>query len=234
MRACRSLALTVSSFSVMPVAFLHSCVIWPFSSTSEAGTKSAQRSQWTAVSCAKAGARPLARMAARPPACAATALDPDSLRSLRRAMRAMILLPSLLCAAVTRARYCALELHVSGRALARRGVACQLCVRSALPPQKRHSRVVRPDVPGLTLFENTPIQPKPQPQLGPRMAISRRSGPWGNADMAVTGMARIGQVMPHHGPRPGLDHRIAGSTCLRDQLLADRGHPPPERRACRR
>jgi hypothetical protein len=29
MRDCRSLALTVSSLSVMPVAFLHSCVIGP-------------------------------------------------------------------------------------------------------------------------------------------------------------------------------------------------------------
>ena len=67
MRDCRSLALTVSTLSVMPVAFLHSCVIGPLSSTSEAGTKSAQRSQWTLVSWASAGARPLARMAAMPP-----------------------------------------------------------------------------------------------------------------------------------------------------------------------
>ena len=63
MRDCRSLALTVSTLRVMPVAFLHSCVIWPLSSASEAGTKSVQRSQWTVVSWASAGARPLARMA---------------------------------------------------------------------------------------------------------------------------------------------------------------------------
>ena len=44
-RSCRSLALIVSTLSVMPVAFWHSCVIWPLSSTSEAGTKSDQRSQ---------------------------------------------------------------------------------------------------------------------------------------------------------------------------------------------
>ena len=45
MRDCRSLALTVSTLSVIPSAFLHSCVIGPLSSVSEAGTKSAQRSQ---------------------------------------------------------------------------------------------------------------------------------------------------------------------------------------------
>src|SRR5258707_4525554 len=120
MRDCRSLALTVSSLSVMPVAFLHSCVIGPLSSTSEAGTKSAQRSQWTVVSWARAGARPLARMAARPP-------DADSVRPLRRAMRAMI-----------SSRHCrALEVRVvvhrnyaSSFARARRGVVCQLCVLS--------------------------------------------------------------------------------------------------------
>ena len=39
-RACRSLALMFSTFSVMPVAFWHSCVIWPLSRTSDAGTKS--------------------------------------------------------------------------------------------------------------------------------------------------------------------------------------------------
>src|SRR6516162_307821 len=90
MRACRSLALMVSTLSVMPVAFWHSCMIWPLSSMSEAGTKSAQRSQWTVVPCAKAGTRPAAATAARPPVCAATALDADSFRSLRRVMRVMI------------------------------------------------------------------------------------------------------------------------------------------------
>src|SRR5580692_4972398 len=118
MRDCRSLALTVSSLSVMPVAFLHSCVIGPLSRASEAGTKSAQRSQWMVVSCAGAGARPLARMAARPPACAATAPDADSFKTLRRAMRAMI--SSRDC--------CVLELRVIGHAVARRGVVYQLRV----------------------------------------------------------------------------------------------------------
>src|SRR6266478_9269255 len=83
MRDCRSLALTVSTLRLMPVAFLHSCVIGPLSSTSEAGTKSAHRSQWMDDSWASAGARPLARMAAMPP-------DADSFRTLRRAIRAMI------------------------------------------------------------------------------------------------------------------------------------------------
>src|SRR4051794_27750376 len=81
MRDCRSLALTVSTFSVMPVAFLHSSVILLLSKASEAGTKSVQRSQWTlAAPWAIAGARPVARMAARPPVDA---------KSLRRAMRVM-------------------------------------------------------------------------------------------------------------------------------------------------
>src|ERR1700682_1423935 len=119
MRDCRSLALTVSSLSVMPVAFLHSCVIGPLSSTSEAGTKSAQRSQWTVDSWARAGARPLARMAARPPVGAATAPDADSFRSLRRAMRAMISSRDCLCAGTTRHR---------SRTGARRDVVCQLRV----------------------------------------------------------------------------------------------------------
>src|ERR1700704_4395842 len=88
-RACRALALMVSTFSVMPVAFWHSCVIWPLSRTSDAGTKSAQRSQCTVVPCAKAGARPLAKMAAKSPVRAATAPVAESLRSLRRVMRAM-------------------------------------------------------------------------------------------------------------------------------------------------
>src|SRR6202000_31220 len=80
MRVCRSLALTVSTRSEMPVAFLHSWVIAPLSRASDAGTKSAHRSQWTDRSSASAGARPVARMAARPPA---------PVKSLRRAMRVM-------------------------------------------------------------------------------------------------------------------------------------------------
>src|SRR5882757_1913191 len=169
MRDCKSLALTVSSLSVMPVAFLHPCVIRPFSSASEAGTKSVQRSQWMVVSCAKAGARPLARMAARPPVPAATAPEPDSFRSLRRAMRAMIS-SDYYC--VLELRGCALELRdyapelrVLGDVLARAEVSFANCAsRSALPPQGLHSRSVRRVLPELTLVENTPIQPRPQPQ----------------------------------------------------------------------
>src|SRR6516225_8758222 len=96
MRDCRSLALIVSRLSVMPVSFWHSCVICPLSSTSEAGTKSAQRSQWILVPCAYAGARPVARMAASPPVCAATRPAPDNLRTLRRVMRAMFPPPIIL------------------------------------------------------------------------------------------------------------------------------------------
>src|ERR1700730_16990419 len=109
-RDCKSLALTVSSLSVMPVAFLHSCVIGPLSSTSEAGTKSAQRSQWTVASCAKAGARPLARMAARPQSAPATALDEDIFRPQGRGMGAII--SSRHCCALELRDCCALELRV--------------------------------------------------------------------------------------------------------------------------
>ena len=45
MRAWMSLALIVSTVSLMPSSFWHSLTISPLSSTSEAGTKSAQRSQ---------------------------------------------------------------------------------------------------------------------------------------------------------------------------------------------
>src|SRR5216683_7352569 len=171
MRACRSLALTVSSLSVMPVAFLHSCVIWPLSSTSEAGTKSAQRSQWTVVSCARAGARPLARMAARPPACAATAPDPDSFRSLRRAMRAMI--SSRDCIGV-RWNYASSVAHLRAEMS-----FANYASRSAATPQEPHGRSVQPGAPGdnATLVENTPIQPKPQPQpwcAGRKTVMKRR------------------------------------------------------------
>ena len=50
-RACTSLPLMVSTLSVMPVALWHSCVIWPLSSTSEAGTKSASAAsgRWSPV-----------------------------------------------------------------------------------------------------------------------------------------------------------------------------------------
>src|SRR6266545_1373474 len=117
MRDCRSLALTVSTLSVIPSAFLHSCVIGPLSSVSEAGTKSAQRSQWTPVSWAIAGARPLARMAAMPP-------DADSVRTLRRAIRAMIPSCHVFHLRVgVRWNYASLP-----RTCARRDVVGQLCV----------------------------------------------------------------------------------------------------------
>src|SRR3954452_9062583 len=100
MRDCRSLALTVSTFSVMPVAFLHSSVILLLRKASEAGTKSVQRSQWTlAAPWAIAGARPVARMAARPPVDA---------KSLRRAMRVMFASRTL-CFGEEETRRCALE-----------------------------------------------------------------------------------------------------------------------------
>src|SRR5580704_6919990 len=88
-RAWISLALIVSRRSVMPSAFLHSSVIGPLSTTSEAGTKSDQRTQCSVCSCAKAGVRPLARMPARPPVEAAAAPAPDSANARRRVMRVM-------------------------------------------------------------------------------------------------------------------------------------------------
>ena len=51
-RAWMSLALIVSMVSFMPSAFSHSATISPLSSWSEAGTKSAQRSQWRLVAWA--------------------------------------------------------------------------------------------------------------------------------------------------------------------------------------
>src|SRR5262249_19639913 len=82
-RACMSLALIVSTVSLMPRSFWHCWVIGPFNSTSEAGTKSAQRSQCTVFSWANAGARPLARIAASPPVAAA-AQPPANWTHLRR------------------------------------------------------------------------------------------------------------------------------------------------------
>ena len=164
MRDCRSLALTVSTLRLKPSAFLHSCVIGPLSSTSEAGTKSAQRSQWTVVSCARAGARPLARMPARPPACAAMAPDADSFRTLRRAMRAMI--SSRDCCALELRVACAGTTRHRSHAGARRDVVCQLRVSNC----SNAAGAARPERPAgapgdyATLVENTPIQAKPQPQ----------------------------------------------------------------------
>jgi hypothetical protein len=146
MRAWMSLALMVSTSSLIPVAFWHSSVIWPLSSWSEAGTKSAQRSQCTALACAKAGARPVARMAARPLVLAAMAPAPDSFRIVRRVMRAMF--PPVYC--------CATEPRVLGRALARTEASNRGFMAVA-------SSRVHPDA---TPVENTPIRPKPLPQSG--------------------------------------------------------------------
>ena len=170
MRDCRSLALTVSSLSVMPVAFLHSCVIGPLSSVSEAGTKSAQRSQWTVVSWARAGARPLARMAAMPPVCAATAPDPDNFRKLRRAMRVMISSRHC-CAIVVRWNYASSVTHL-------RAPRCRLPTTRLDLSHSRRGFLAGPCPaecsPGATLLENTPIQLKPQPQ--PHARRRTRSG----------------------------------------------------------
>src|ERR1043166_7219279 len=94
MRACRSLALMVSTFGCDAerlLTFLRDLAFEQHvGSRHEIGPAQPMHGRpW-----AKAGARPVARMAARPPACAAAAPAPDSLRSLRRVMRAMI--PSLL------------------------------------------------------------------------------------------------------------------------------------------
>src|ERR1700674_1533532 len=103
-RAWISLALIVSNLSVMPSAFWHSGTISLRITSSEAGTKSTQRSQWTVVACANAGARPVARMAAIPPVFAATAPPPESFRKLRRLKRAMAFLPKVSVAEITRMR----------------------------------------------------------------------------------------------------------------------------------
>ena len=139
MRAWMSLALMVSTSSLIPVAFWHSSVISPLSSWSEAGTKSAQRSQCMVLVCAKAGARPVARMAARPPVLAAMAPAPDSFRIVRRVMRAMF--PPVYC--------CATKSRVLGRALARTEASNRGFMAVA-------SSRVHPDA---TPVENTPIRP---------------------------------------------------------------------------
>ena len=72
MRACRSLALMVSRVTSAPSA-LEASGIWRFSSTSDSGTKSTQRTQCSLVPCANAGARRAARMPSMPPAAAAAA-----------------------------------------------------------------------------------------------------------------------------------------------------------------
>src|SRR4051794_24461698 len=101
-RAWMSLPLIVSMLSLIPSAFSQAGIISLRRSSSEAGTKSFQRSQWIVVACAKAGARPEARIAAIPPV-AAVALTADALRRVRRvmrrrAMRSMAVLPVSLLA----------------------------------------------------------------------------------------------------------------------------------------
>src|SRR6266536_3028969 len=66
MRAWRSLALMVSSTHSAPSA-LEASGIWRFSSTSDSGMKSTQRTQCSLVPWAKAGARRAARMPSMPP-----------------------------------------------------------------------------------------------------------------------------------------------------------------------
>jgi hypothetical protein len=63
--------------------------------------------------------------------------------------------------------WCALELRVIGRALARAEMSsANYASRSAATPQGPHGRNVQPGAPGdyATLIENTPIQAKLQPQ----------------------------------------------------------------------
>ena len=81
MRGCRSLALMVSSVTSAPSA-LDASGICRFSSTSDSGMKSTQRTQWSLVPCAKAGARRAARMPSMPPIAAAA--TPVVLMNVRR------------------------------------------------------------------------------------------------------------------------------------------------------
>ena len=82
MRGCRSLALIVSSTTSAPRA-LEASGICRFSSTSDSGTKSTQRTQCSLVPWAKAGARRAARMPSMPPPATAAAA-PAVLRKARR------------------------------------------------------------------------------------------------------------------------------------------------------
>ena len=80
-RGCRSLALMVSSTTSAPRALLASGIC-RFSSTSDSGMKSTQRTQCSLVPWAKAGARRAARMPSMPPATIAAA--PALLTKARR------------------------------------------------------------------------------------------------------------------------------------------------------
>src|SRR4029453_12088601 len=81
MRGWRSLALMVSRVTSAPSA-LEASGIWRLSSTSDSGMKSTQRTQWSLVPWAKAGARRAARMPSIPPAAAAA--TPAVCRKRRR------------------------------------------------------------------------------------------------------------------------------------------------------
>src|SRR5215510_551812 len=67
MRGCRSLALMNSKVTSAPSA-LDASGAWRLSSTSASGMKSTQRTMWSLVPCANAGARPAATMPAMPAA----------------------------------------------------------------------------------------------------------------------------------------------------------------------
>jgi hypothetical protein len=105
-------------------------------------------------------------------------------------------------------RCCVLRLRVLGivrwnytcPAAHSRAPRCRLpTVRSTRTTAAEASqRDVQLGAPGLTLFENTPIQPKPQPRPGARDGSLTQIGTMGDADMAVTGMARIRQIMFCH------------------------------------
>jgi len=75
------LALMVSSWISAPSAF-EASGICRFSSTSDSGMKSTQRTQWSFVPCAHAGACRAARMPSMPPPATAAAV-PDTFRKCR-------------------------------------------------------------------------------------------------------------------------------------------------------
>jgi hypothetical protein len=89
MRACTPSPLIVSISRLIPSAFWQSSLILPLSSWSETGTKSTNFSQCSVVPWAKTGARPLARIPARPPVVAVIAPAPESFNKWRRLIRGM-------------------------------------------------------------------------------------------------------------------------------------------------
>jgi hypothetical protein len=83
-RGCRSLALIVSRVTSAPRA-LDASGIWRFSSTSDSGMKSTQRTQCSFVPWAYAGAWRAARMPSIPPP-ATDAATAEVLRNCRRSI----------------------------------------------------------------------------------------------------------------------------------------------------